>query len=167
MANLRGVGLSHAFKKDMVYSLLSVAGMVPIMLTYNVLLNVGFHQEAIIAIVKQIVPLLIVAFVVQKFFVAYNVFALYSVLVSPRDSPRKHQVVMTLLWVTGMCLSMSMYATLVQVGTENNFWQHYITAVLRNYPVALIAQAFVVGPLVRAMHRRLFPAPAYVGGAAS
>jgi hypothetical protein len=103
-----------------------------------------------------------VAFVVQRFVISHNAFALHKIIVSPQDSQLKYIVVLTGLMVTGMCTSMTLYASLVNVGTENDFWRHYFEVVARNYPVALIAQMFVVGPLVRPIHTRVFQPSALV-----
>jgi hypothetical protein len=130
--------------------------MVTIMMSYNVILGTGFTTSAISIFVSQFIPVFIVAFLISKFVISHNAFALHRKIVSPQDPTIKYIVVMTLLMVTGMCLSMTMYATLVSVGTENNFWGHYFINVARNYPVALIAQGFVVGPIVRSLHAKIF-----------
>ena len=51
-----------------------------------------------------------------------------------------------------MCLLM----ILINVGTENHFLEHYISSVIKNYPMALLAQLAVVGPLVRYFHMKIF-----------
>jgi uncharacterized membrane protein len=130
--------------------------MVTIMMGYNVILGKGFNTSAISAFLGQFIPVFIVAFLMSKFVISHNAFALHKKIVSPQDPTIKFIVVMTLLMVTGMCLSMTMYATLVSVGTENGFWGNYFMAVARNYPVALIAQGFVVGPIVRSLHAKIF-----------
>jgi len=61
-----------------------------------------------------------------------------------------------------MAAIMSLYGTLLSTGTENSFWYHYGINLLRNWPVALIAQLVVMGPLVRVVHMRLFKHTALV-----
>jgi uncharacterized membrane protein len=155
--------LNKTLIKELTYSALTTTGMVTIMMSYNVILGTGFNTSAISIFLSQFIPVFVVAFLVQKFVVSHNAFALHKKIVSPQDPTIKYIAVMTLLMVTGMCLSMTMYATLTSVGTENDFWGHYFISVARNYPVALIAQGFVVGPIVRNLHAKIFdPKPQVV-----
>ncbi|MBM9591263.1 DUF2798 domain-containing protein [Leptospira sp. 201903075] len=81
---------------------------------------------------------------------------MHKILVSPTDPKFKHILVMVFLMVTGMCLLMTLITTLINVGTENHFLEHYISSVIKNYPMALVAQLVVVGPLVRYFHLKIF-----------
>jgi hypothetical protein len=153
--------LSNGVKEELAFGSMMTIGMVAIMLGYNAILTFGFTAPAAAFFATQVIPVFIIAFAIEQFFINHNVHQLHQLIVSPHDPKIKHIIVMAVLMVTCMCLSMSLYATLVGVGTENNFWQHYLAAVARNYPVALLAQLAVVGPLVRMLHTRLFqPAPA-------
>ena len=60
------------------------------------------------------------------------------------------------MMVVGMCVAMSLYATLVNHGTGPTFWADYIRALGINLPVAFVAQLLVVGPLVRMLHLQIF-----------
>jgi hypothetical protein len=150
-------------RKDLVFALLSVVFTVPIMMSYNMILTFGFSEDAVRAGIRNFIPLLLVAFIIQKFVVAHNVFSAYKVLVRPADPPLKHSIVMAFLWVTGMCFSLSLFATVAFVGTEHDFWQHWASAFLRNYPVAFAVQWFIVGPAVRNLHIRIFKPAGYTG----
>lgn len=131
-------------------------GMVLIMVAYNSLLLHGFTTAALRFVATQFVPIFIAAFIVERLFVSHNVHRLHKILVKPHATGFAHIIAMAVLMVTGMCLSMTLYTTLLNVGTGPDFWRHFLAAVTRNYPVALVAQLIVVGPLVRLAHMRLF-----------
>jgi Protein of unknown function (DUF2798) len=154
--------LNENLKKELLFSLLTTIGMVAIMQSYNVIMVLGFTATAASEALRQFIPVFLVAFVVQRFVISHNAFALHKIIVSPQDSQLKYIVALTGLMVTGMCTSMTLYASPVNVGTENDFWRHYFEVLARNYPVALIAQMFVVGPLVRPIHTRVFQPSALV-----
>lgn len=148
--------MNKTLKEELAFSGLMTVGMVVIMLAYNAILTFGFTTASAMMIVTQFTPIFVIAFIIEQLIVSHNVHKLHKILVSPHDPEFKHIIVMAGLMVTGMCLLMTLYTTLVNVGTENNFWQHYLSAVIRNYPVALVAQLAVVGPLVRLTHMNIF-----------
>ncbi|WP_167880814.1 DUF2798 domain-containing protein [Leptospira meyeri] len=122
------------------------------MLSYNIILIFGFQTNTLLMIVKQFIPIFLIAFAVEQLVVSHNVKKLHKIFVSSSDPKFKHILIMVLLMVTSMCLLM----TLINVGTENHFLEHYISSVLKNYPVALLSQLVVVGPLVRYFHLKIF-----------
>ena len=148
--------MNRTLKEELVFSTMMTIGMATIMLSYNMVLIFGFHTETIILIIKQFVPIFLIAFAVEQLIVSHNVHKLHKIIVSPTDPKFKHILVMVLLMVTGMCLMMTLITTLINVGTENHFLEHYISSVIKNYPMALLAQLAVVGPLVRYLHLKIF-----------
>lgn len=143
-------------KEELAFSTMMTVGMVLIMLSYNIILISGFTQKSLVIILTQFIPIFIAAFIIEQLVVSHNVHKLHKIIVSPHDPKFKYIIVMSILMATSMSLLMTLYTTLIHVGTVNNFWQHYIVAWLRNYPVALMAQLIVVGPIVRLLHIRLF-----------
>jgi hypothetical protein len=148
--------VGNTTKERVTFSALMTLGMVIIMCSYNVILAVGFTIEAVIGILLNLVPVFIVAFAVELLLVSHNVKKIHKILVAPDDPQLKHILCMAGLMVIGMCLAMSLYATLINHGTGADFWNQYILALVRNLPVALFAQLLVVGPVVRAVHMQLF-----------
>lgn len=148
--------MNRTLKEELAFSTMMTIGMASIMLSYNMVLVFGFHTETLILIIKQFVPVFLIAFAVEQLIVSHNVHKLHKILVSPTDPKFKHILVMVLLMVTGMCLLMTLITTLINVGTENQFLEHYISSVIKNYPMALVAQLVVVGPLVRYFHLKIF-----------
>ena len=148
--------MNSKLKEELVFSSMMIFGMVTVMLAYNSILISGFGLETIKIILSQFVPIFIAVFIVEQLFVSHNVHKLHKILVSPDDPGFKREIVMIILMITAMCVSMTMYTTLIYVGTEGNFWQHYLLAIARNYPVALFSQLTIVGPLVRILHKNMF-----------
>jgi len=148
--------MNSKLKEELVFSSMMIFGMVTVMLAYNSILISGFGLETIKIILSQFVPIFIAVFIVEQLFVSHNVHKLHKILVSPDDPGFKREIVMIILMITAMCVSMTMYTTLIYVGTEGNFWQHYLLAIARNYPVALFSQLIIVGPLVRILHKNMF-----------
>lgn len=107
-------------------------------------------------LINQFIPILFIAFAVEQLIVSHNIHKLHKILVSPRDPKSKHILVMVILMVTGTCLLMTLITTQINVGTENHFLKHYISSVMKNYPMTLFVQLAVVGPLVRYLHLKIF-----------
>lgn len=143
-------------KEELVFSAMMTVGMVLIMLSYNIILMSGFTPKSLVIILTQFIPIFFTAFIIEQLVVSHNVYKLHKIIVSPHDPKFKYIVVMSILMATSMSLLMTLYTSLIHAGMVNNFWQHYIVAWLRNYPVALAAQLFVVGPIVRLLHVKLF-----------
>jgi hypothetical protein len=60
---------------------------------------------------------------------------------------------------------MTFHSTLRENSVKESLKRYLIHAMLRNHSVALFAQAFIVGPLVRHTHERSFPVSALVSQA--
>jgi hypothetical protein len=134
------------------FTALMVLGMASAMLTYNSLRD-GIPLTS--AFASHAIPLFVVAFLLEVLVVGDNAHKLHRIIAAPHDPRFKQLIAMALIMVSMMCGLMSLYSTLVNAGAERDFWQNYETAVMHNYPVALIAQLLVVGPLVRWVHPRL------------
>ncbi len=150
--------MNNSMKRELAFSAMVTFGMVLVMLSFNVILAVGFNSTALLGILTNLLPVFIVAFVVELLLVAHNVKRLHKIIVAPDDPKIKYILVMSVLMVLGMCTSMSLYATLVNHGTGPDFWGNYLLTFFRNVPVALVAQLLIVGPAVRLLHSRIFRA---------
>jgi len=148
--------MNKIIKEELTFTAMMVFGMVLIMLSYNSILAAGFTAQALHIIAIAFVPTYILAFAVEQFVVSHNVHKIHKIIVSSTDHQFKHVVVFALLFVTFMAGIMSLYGTLISTGTENAFWYHYGMNFVRNWPVALVAQLAVVGPLVRIIHMTIF-----------
>ena len=151
-----GTKMNRTAKEELVFSAINTIGMVVIMVSYNVIQLCGATVDSIGVILLKIVPIFIAAFLVAKLVVDHNVHALHRILVSPHDPAFKHILVLSILMVTGMCFAMTLYTTILYSGTGGDFFSRYLGGVARNYPVALISQLLVVGPLSRVIHLKIF-----------
>lgn len=131
-------------------------GMVIIMLAYSVILEMGFTQAALMSILIQFVLIFALAFVVEQILVVHNVHKLHKILVKPGKPGFVPILVFSVLMVTAMSLTMSLIMSLIYRGTGPNFGMEFLNIWLRNYPVALVAQLLIVGPIVRVIHLRIF-----------
>lgn len=148
--------MKNNLKQELIFSAMMTFGMVLVMLSFNIILAVGFNSTALMGILTNVLPVFIIAFVVELLLVAHNVKKLHKIIVAPDDPNIKYVLVMGVLMVLGMCATMSLYATLVNHGTGPDFWSSYLLTFARNLPVALVAQLIVIGPAVRLLHMRMF-----------
>ncbi len=148
--------MKHTLKQELIFSAMMTFGMVLVMLSFNIILAVGFTSTALIGILTNVLPVFVVALLVELLLVAHNVKKLHTIIVAPDDPKIKYVLVMGMLMVLGMCATMSLYATLVNHGTGPDFWRSYLLTFSRNLPVALVAQLIVIGPTVRLLHVRMF-----------
>ena len=144
--------MNQSIKQELAFSCMMVVLMVAIMLSYNAVLVYGLTVEALNMVLIQYLPTVLVAFAIEQLVVSHNVHKLHGILVSPSSPQIKHVLILALLFVTFMAALMSLYGTLLSTGTENNFWSHYLLNFARNWPVALLAQLIVAGPIVREVH---------------
>lgn len=142
--------MKNIVKKELQFSLIMTFGMVVIMLTYNMLLHFGWSQEALVVGLQSFVPVYLGAFLIEQFIVDHNVRRVHAFVVSPTDKAFKKVIVFSLLMVTGMVVAMTLFAALLTNTGSADFWMEYLVSVARNFPVALIAQLCIVGPIVRA-----------------
>lgn len=148
--------MKNNLKEELIFSAMMTFGMVLVMLSFNVILAVGFNDTALLSVLTNLLPVFVIAFVVELLLVAHNVKKVHKIIVAPDDPKIKYVLVMAVLMVLGMCAAMSLYATLVNHGTGPDFWATYLLTFGRNLPVALVAQLIVVSPAVRLLHGRMF-----------
>lgn len=72
-----------------------------------------------------------------------------------------HKIVRLLIFsglmVTMMCTTMTLFITLY-TSASSTFLQHWIQLFLYTYPFTLCWQLLIAGPLIRKLHRQLYPA---------
>lgn len=151
--------MSEKFKKNLTFTLMMVFCMATVMLTYNAITTKGFTNEAIVFFLMRWIPTMIIAFAVEFLVVGRNAAKLHAILTSPSDPKIKHTMVMALIFVTSMASIMSFYGTFLSVGFGADFWGEYIVNLARNWPIALLTQLFIAGPLVRFVHGLVYRLP--------
>ncbi len=142
--------MKKILQKELQFSAWITLGMVLIMVAYNMILHFGFTADALMIGLQSFVPIYVGAFLIEQTIVDHNVKRIHKLIVSPTDDAFKKAVWFSFLMVTFMVLAMTLFASLLSNTGSDVFWSEYLVSVARNFPVALIAQFFVVGPIVRA-----------------
>lgn len=130
-------------------------GMVIIMMSYNMILRFGVSWDTFSKIIVAFIPIYLGAFLIEQLIVNHNVQRVHKMIVSPDDKKFKKIAVYSLLMVTMMACLMTLYAALMTNTGSATFWYDYGKSLLMNYPMALVAQFAVVGPLVRGLFAKL------------
>lgn len=142
-------------KEKLIFTLLMVFFMATILVSYNAVYFHGFTLDALRTIALQIVPMYIIAFALEWFFVGKTVFKIHSKITKPTHHPLLKLVAMAMLFVTFMSALMSAVATFFVFGTEG-YLGAFLAGWARNWPVALVVQLLIAGPSVRFIHKNIF-----------
>lgn len=143
--------MNKILKAETTFSIMMTLGMVSIMLTYNMLMHLGFTGMALKGILLNFIPVFIGAYLIEQLIVNHNVRKVHEMIVSPEDKQFKKIMVYLLLMVVCMVLPMTLFAALINNVGSGTFWYDYLKSVAMNFPMALIAQFLVVGPATRAI----------------
>ena len=142
-------------KQELAFSGVMTFGMVLIMMSYNMFLRFGFSAVTLENIVLHFVPIYAGAFLIEQLIVNHNVQKAHKLIVSPDDKKFKQIAVYSLLMVTMMATLMTLYAALMNNTGSPTFWEDYAKSLLMNFPMALVAQFVVVGPLTRLIFAKI------------
>lgn len=74
--------MKNNLKQELIFSAMMTFGMVLVMLSFNIILAVGFTSAALMGILTNVLPVFIVAFVVELLLVAHNVKKLHKIIVA-------------------------------------------------------------------------------------
>lgn len=141
--------MKKILKKELLYSVCMSIGMIAIMMSYNLILTFGANGKVIMPFISSFPAVFIGCMLIEGLIVEHNVEKVHRLIINPDDSNFKKTVVFTLLMVTGMCICMTIYTSLLNFPNNSNFPHIVITHFIRNYPMALIAQFFIVGPITK------------------
>jgi hypothetical protein len=127
-----------SFKERILFSISQSFLMVLGMMSFNLIL----HNEFSLNNIAFGFPLLfITAFLIDWFII--NKITVKIV------SHYKKQFLFPISKVTGMVVCMSCIALLIEIGFMSDFANVYCAAITKNYPIALLLQIIVAGPLAR------------------
>lgn len=148
-------------KQDVIFTLLMSAVMVYGMICYNVALNIGGCRNEVFAAAFHEFPIMWpVAVLLELIFVGRLAQKLAFRLVDPRTAPPTTiMLAISAMSVWLMCPCMSFFACLFFKGglLQSEFIAIWVQTTVLNFPIALLLQFFVAGPLVRLIFRRIFP----------
>jgi hypothetical protein len=147
-------------KEALLFTFIMCALMVLGMSIYNVALMEGWSGMLVKNVVIGYVPAFIVAFILDVFVVGKVAKGIALKLVKEKDPMIKKIMFISFFMVTGMVLFMSFYGAVLHVGFTSELPFAYLSAIGKNFIVALPLQILLVGPLTRFIFVKITPATA-------
>lgn len=147
-------------KEALLFTFIMCALMVLGMSIYNVALMEGWSSTLVKGVVIGYVPAFIVAFILDVFVVGKVAKGIAHKLVKENDPMIKKIMFISFFMVTGMVLFMSFYGAVLHVGFSSELPMAYLSAIGKNFIVALPLQIILVGPLTRFIFVKITPATA-------
>ncbi|MBN2222003.1 MAG: DUF2798 domain-containing protein, partial [Vallitaleaceae bacterium] len=136
-------------KENFIFTMMSCSMMVLGMMSFNIWLNTGFSKELWLGIVEGFLPGFLLALVLDWFLVGRMAKALVAKIVKPEDPMIKRVMLISFFMVSGMCLSMSFLTSWIHLGFSKDYPMQFLIIWLRNFPLALLLQFLIVGPIAR------------------
>ena len=144
--------------QHVIFTFLMALFMVFSMICYNIAIAKNGMSNTIFLIAFQELALMFpIAFLFEFFFFLIIATMLAFRIVSPTDRPFLIQTTMSIMIVWLMCPLMSLTATLLFQHPGAEIFSIWLQTTIRNFPMALLWQLFVAGPLVRFIFRGIFP----------
>lgn len=147
-------------KEALLFTFIMCALMVLGMSIYNVALMEGWSGTLVKDVIIGYVPAFVVAFILDVFVVGKVAKGIAHKLVKENDPMIKKIMFISFFMVTGMVLFMSLYGALLHVGFTSALPMAYLSAIGKNFIVALPLQILLVGPLTRFIFVKITPATA-------
>lgn len=127
---------------------------------YNVVLMEGWSDTVVKDVVIGYVPAFLVALILDVFVVGKVAKGIAHKLVKENDPMIKKIMFISFFMVTGMVLFMSFYGAVLHVGFSSELPMAYLSAIGKNFIVALPLQILLIGPLTRFIFVKITPATA-------
>lgn len=145
--------------QDVVFTVIMVIVMVYGMVVYNISIDMGgVSNQIFVMAFGELLIMGIAAFILEFFIVGGLSKKLAFRLVNPEEDKLIFVILaISAITVCLMCPAMSLIATLLFKGIDNQIISKWIQTTALNFPMALCWQIFFAGPLVRAIFRKLFP----------
>lgn len=147
-------------KEALLFTFIMCALMVLGMSIYNVALKEGWSGTLVKDVIIGYVPAFVVAFILDVFVVGKVAKGIAHKLVKENDPMIKKIMFISFFMVTGMVLFMSFYGAVLHVGFTSALPMAYLSAIGKNFMVALPLQILLVGPLTRFIFVKITPATA-------
>lgn len=149
--------------EEIIFTLIMVFPMVYIMTVYNIAIATGGLQyETFVQAILAMWPIYLIAFIAEKLIVGNLAKKLAFRIVSPTDKPIFIILAISSFTVCIMAPLMSLAATILHNGLTIEVPILWLTALIKNFPMALFLQIFYIGPLVRLVFRTIFKPQAVV-----
>ena len=143
--------------KDLIFTILMVLIFVYVMTFYNAGLEGNVTLSTFRYTLIHMWPEVIGAFIAQRYIAAPAVKRLTERIFTPgQDKPIFIILATAGFTVSMMAPMMTLYVSIYHMGLCPELLDHWLTKLVQNFPFALCAQVFYVGPLVRLIFRTLF-----------
>ncbi|MDH6370429.1 sterol desaturase/sphingolipid hydroxylase (fatty acid hydroxylase superfamily) [Paenibacillus sp. PastF-3] len=147
-------------KEALLFTFIMCALMVLGMSIYNVALMEGWSGTLVKDVIIGYIPAFVIAFILDVFVVGKVAKGIAYKLVKENDPMIKKIMFISFFMVTGMVLFMSFYGAVLHVGFTSELPMAYLSAIGKNFMVALPLQILLVGPLTRFIFVKITPATA-------
>ncbi len=144
--------------QSVVFTALMAFCMVYCMTVYTVSLNMGgLSYPVLLLAIKEMWVEYVVVFLLVFFFITKNAMKLAFRFVNPKESlPIFVTLSIQCMTCCQMVPLMTLFATLLHNGFTANWFCQWLQLAVICFPMALCAQVFFIGPLVRFIFRSLF-----------
>lgn len=148
--------------QEIVFTILMVLVMVYAMICYNIALSQGGMSNAVFQLAFREMPIMCPIAFLLDFFVVGNLAKKAALrMVNPQQENPFHLVLaISAVSVLLMCPLMSLAATLLFQHPGAQVIAVWCETTVLNFPMALLWQLFVAGPVVRFLFRNLLKIPA-------
>lgn len=144
-------------REDIIFTVMCVSFMCFCMLTYNMILTMGFTWEAILQAWKMFPLTFAVCFCVDFFIVCPNTKRIMNKIAGPWMKPWMGTLLFQFLTVCQVVILESFYGALMSTGFTNEVWMSWLHHIPLNFIAALPLMILVAGPFVTFLFRLLIP----------
>ncbi|OMD73022.1 MULTISPECIES: DUF2798 domain-containing protein [Paenibacillus] len=142
--------LPHNSKEGAIYGIIICTLTVIFMTTFNIVLNSGTINLAIVTKILIAMPFIwIIAMFLQPIVVGPIVDKIVRKLTTPTDSFYPKILLNTLFTVLGMCALMTLIGTIIGNGFSKNILLTFLNTFPRNFLIVLFLECIIIQPIAR------------------
>lgn len=143
-------------KERLIFTILMVIMMVYAMVCYNIAIDNGQITNDVFKIALYELPIMLpIAFILEFFIIEKLALKLAFKAVDVRkDSDLIIMTTIQAMIVLLMCPAMSFFAVILFVHPSNQLIAVWVQKTVMNFPMALLYQIFIAGPLVRKIYNK-------------
>ena len=143
--------------QDLTFTVIMVLIFVYVMTFYNAVLEGEVTLSTFGYALTHMWPEVIGAFIAQRYIASPVVKRLVARIFTPGEDKPIFIILATAgFTVSMMAPMMTLYVSIYHMGLAPGLLDHWLSKLVLNFPFALCAQVFYVGPLVRLIFRTLF-----------
>ncbi|MCR5772301.1 MAG: DUF2798 domain-containing protein [Butyrivibrio sp.] len=144
--------------ENVIFTIMMVIVMVYGMVVYNITLDRGVLTNDVFFIALFELPIMcVVGFIIESLIAGRLAQKMAFKIVTPgQDKPFMIVLAISAMTVVCMCPLMSLVATCLFKGIDSQIIAKWIQLTITNFPMALLWQIFVAGPVVRFLFGHIF-----------